>query len=251
MEESPSPIREEFLMLGGTVDSLSVENPEQVESSAHRYPALPPFSGYPHRIHDQHSPNIGGTSVGNRVRDPPGIGGWPRRLVHLPHWTSLEWQPGNKYGQFHEPEYCAISYTWGRYRLDNAKRNKRFAKVQGIAIQGTPWAIPPVNPETAFTAAGFQSAILATAATQKKSPAEFAWVDIACIDQRPGKLEGQLEIGRQAVIFKGTRSSSIWLWTLSTQTLENLLRGILKGFEGEFLCSMDNDMPVCMSQPTY
>jgi hypothetical protein len=47
------------------------------------------------------------------------LANWPRRLHHLPTLTSYAWQPGNIYGGLERPQYNAITYTWGRFRLSN------------------------------------------------------------------------------------------------------------------------------------
>lgn len=46
------------------------------------------------------------------------LGDWPQRLLHVPTMTSYEWQPGHCYGPSKpKPEYRAISYTWGRWKI--------------------------------------------------------------------------------------------------------------------------------------
>src|SRR5437667_11978530 len=67
---------------------------------------------------------------------------WPRRLLHVPSMTSFKWQPGNSYGGHKEPKYVALSYTWGRWALD--ERTKPDFKP--LQIQGVPWLIPRVDP---------------------------------------------------------------------------------------------------------
>lgn len=60
-----------------------------------------------------------------------------------------KWPPGDWYGPSHnprhaqKPQYVAITYTWGRWRLDHGAR----PDVPGVAITGTEWTIPRVKPE--------------------------------------------------------------------------------------------------------
>ncbi|KAL4908407.1 hypothetical protein BDW74DRAFT_175089 [Aspergillus multicolor] len=49
---------------------------------------------------------------------------WPRRLLHVSTMTSHKWQPGSRYNGQREPRYNAISYTWGRWRLDDGIAEK-------------------------------------------------------------------------------------------------------------------------------
>ncbi|KAL2822276.1 hypothetical protein BDW59DRAFT_163866 [Aspergillus cavernicola] len=149
---------------------------------------------------------------------------WPRRLLHVPTMTSYKWRPGNKYNGRREPSYNAISYTWGRWKLNSVSENPG---VGSLVIKGIPWEVPRIDPSH-FSVEQFESTI--RQAVQKpppqaklppprrlrkwkerlrKSP-EFLWLDIACIDQRETP-EGKAEIGRQAGIFKGAKAVYIWL----------------------------------------
>ncbi len=144
------------------------------------------------------------------MRDPEGIGDWPRRLLHVPTMTSMVWRPGNLYGDFESPAYNAVSYTWGRFRLDQGgkPRPQKYNDIQGLPIRGVEWTVPPINPEH------FQEQELSALLKRMTWPSsvEFVWIDIACIDQRRGSEEGSLEVGRQAAIFRGARHVFIW-WT--------------------------------------
>src|SRR5450755_4332269 len=110
--QGDDPMSREFAVLGNISDDY--ESPEKLASLT----IVPPASGYPATgyLTGPHG-NQQGPSV--QAKDPPGISHWPRRLLHLPSWTSLEWQPGDCYGSYHRPKYSAISYTWGRFRLDS------------------------------------------------------------------------------------------------------------------------------------
>lgn len=146
------------------------------------------------------------------MKDPEGIGSWPRRLLHVPSMTSFEWQPGNYYGTTRAPKYNILSYTWGRYRLDKSDnlRPKELESVRGISIQGVEWDIPPIDPAH-FTEREFRLVLDSVAKSGEPDPVEFVWVDVACIDQRRGSAVGSLEVGRQEVIFKGAQRVYIWL----------------------------------------
>ena len=54
------------------------------------------------------------------------------------------------------------------------------------------------------------------------SEVEFVWIDVACIDQRDGAREKELEIRRQAVIFERAYQVFAWLRTYSNDELRPL-----------------------------
>lgn len=133
----------------------------------------------------------------------------------------MEWQPGNKYGNHIEPKYRAISYTWGRWRLQDDKD----VDTRAITIHGVPWKVPRIR-EDHFKAEQFQDIIDRVCKPVKAENAidmaaalnllhglpatEFVWLDVACIDQRWGPLAA-LEVGRQAGIFRKSDAVAIWL----------------------------------------
>lgn len=144
--------------------------------------------------------------------DPEGIGNWPRRLLHVESMSSYQWSPGAWYGQFRAPKYNAISYTWGRYRLDNPRNPppKALKRINGVAIKGIKWDIPPINPDH-FTEEEFKTCISRVANGVEGEQVDFIWLDVACIDQNPESVEGSLEVGRQAAIFQGAQEVFFWL----------------------------------------
>ena len=162
------------------------------------------------------------------VREEASLGRWPRRLLHVPSLTSFEWQPGNRYGDAVEPEYNAITYTWGRWRLKDEPCEK--PEVTAIPITGTAWNIPRVDPMH-FTAQQLEQVL--TKVSQLKpsdkllgggiKPVDFVWLDVACIDQRALEPRSAAEIGRQATIFKGAQAVCVWL---ASHSIESLQRGI-------------------------
>jgi hypothetical protein len=142
--------------------------------------------------------------------------------------TSYEWQPGNVYGQYSAPEYNAITYTWGRWRLMENEQ----PSVRSIGVSGVPWLIPRVKPER-FTAEELEQVIrqstggLSTLKTYRNKDlptVEFIWIDIICIDQRGNSPTSASEIGRQALIFDGAKHVVAWLSTFSSQELGHTLK---------------------------
>ncbi|TRX97934.1 hypothetical protein FHL15_001144 [Xylaria flabelliformis] len=171
------------------------------------------------------------SSLGLVVRaDPEGIATWPRRLLHLPSYSSLEWQPGHAYGEHQRPKYNAISYTWGRFRLDTMRGlNEALRKVKGIEIDNCSWTVPPIDP-TRFTVDEFRMALQTAAASDRSETylecdSCFVWLDVACIDQNADA--GMLEIGRQAAIFRGAQKVYIWLTDFSSSRLEKIFSDIV------------------------
>ncbi|KAL6410759.1 hypothetical protein AUP68_07191 [Ilyonectria robusta] len=140
---------------------------------------------------------------------------------------SCPWGPGNVYCSFKEPQYNALSYTWGRGVLDDTQR----PEVQSLDVSGTTWRIPRVDPDH-FQTDAFHHAIrqatrlygqnkvsgmtVALAADDTRS-VDFIWVDVACIDQRLNS-ESMLEIGRQATIFR--KASAVYIWLNHTTIAE-------------------------------
>lgn len=143
---------------------------------------------------------------------------WPRRLLHVPTMTSYKWMPGAVYGDNAKPTYHAISYTWGRWRLSD----EAMSEVDAIEIRGVDWPIPRIDPAH-FSREDFHRAITASTGqalvdgasrvgnSKMYEVVDWIWLDVACIDQRPGSLEMASEIGRQAKIFKGASEVFAWL----------------------------------------
>lgn len=204
---------------------------------------VPPTSGYS-ILESGTTQSIEGAleprSEGCGAVDPPGIENWPRRLLQLtsPVWTSHEWQPGHIYGGHREPKYNAISYTWGRFRLDSTeglervRKSKELGQVRGLAIDGCPWKIPPIDPAR-FTVEQFIKAIERTAEVDGDSSGKFIWLDVACIDQDPESEAGQLEVGRQADIFKGAQEVAVWLTDFNLLQIEDAFASIRLSFQGK------------------
>lgn len=110
---------------------------------------------------------------------------WPRRLLHIQTLTSYEWQTGNTYNGHRNPKYNALSYTWGRWELDDDE----MKDIKGIPVGGISWTIPRIDPSH-FTAERFAAVIVDTASSYPSesdaSSVEFLWLDVACIDQTQG-----------------------------------------------------------------
>lgn len=156
--------------------------------------------------------------------------------------TSLEWQPGNLYGRHREPEYNAISYTWGRWRLDTSGDHEQqqqqqrvgegsssSSEIYGIVIHNVKWDIPPISPDH-FTVEEFRTALRRAAGRfyprSDGGDGEFLWLDVACIDQRRGSEDGALEVGRQAAIFRGADEVCVWLSRSSFESLSVIATSI-------------------------
>ena len=232
----PLPVDQQFEILCGLSELKSYQAPDVLQSYVQNAPASIPLSGYEHDFtsdtHLPQTPSPDGEAQKNDYFES--IGNWPRRLLHVPTLTSLEWQPGNKYGTHIEPDYNAISYTWGRYDVDipQAKGTKKYRNVNAIEINGVRWRIPRINP-THFTVDQFKRLIWQACepidGTEEKI--DFLWLDIACIDQRNGPQKSS-EIGRQAVIFRGARRAFVWLTKIHQDRLSKIVADLLHSTSG-------------------
>ncbi|KAF1809214.1 hypothetical protein P152DRAFT_516830 [Eremomyces bilateralis CBS 781.70] len=157
---------------------------------------------------------------------------WPRRLLHISTLTSYPWRPGNIYGGKEQPQYHAITYTWGRWQLSPDSH----PSITALDF-GTPWKIPRVDPAR-FTKEQFVNLIRSLPSSHRKGmsgayydvPVEFVWLDVACIDQRNGSREKELEVGRQAAIFKGAHSVYAWLHEFENAEVEKIFAQFCKGY---------------------
>ncbi|KAK8215074.1 hypothetical protein M8818_002084 [Zalaria obscura] len=136
--------------------------------------------------------------------------------------TSYECRDGNTYNGVKDPQYRALSYTWGRWELTEGV--KPFIKE--LRISGITWDVPRMNPahftvhqmeqvlHRACQAVSLNSEDTPTTNTKiMLPPTEWVWLDIACIDQDPASPQNAIEIGRQAKIFKNATGVLIWLST--------------------------------------
>ena len=116
--------------------------------------------------------------------------------------TSLELTSEGCYGNLHQPNYNAVSYTWGR-----------FASTHGSALKvnGVTWSIPRIK-HNHFSAESFRQILERAAGTNG-----LVWVDIACIDQENTDIKMD-EIGKQADIF--SRASQVYIWLTSQDVAE-------------------------------
>lgn len=134
-------------------------------------------------------------------------GQWPRRLLHIPTMTSVEREDGDAYIGHHRPRYNILSYTWGRWEVRDADPKRERLQVAGVS-----WTVPAVS---CFSAEEFHRAILKMSQT-----AQFAWIDVVCIDQENYAVKMD-EIGRQAGIFSNAYSVYVWLWSLDLHSLQS------------------------------
>ncbi|KAI1758358.1 heterokaryon incompatibility protein-domain-containing protein [Xylaria castorea] len=131
---------------------------------------------------------------------------WPRRLLHIPTLTSYERSDNDTYNGIKEPDYSILSYTWGRFQVKDPSVGK------SLPIKGVSWNIPAVQ-ESHFTVDQFHKVLN----LMGLDGTEWAWVDIACIDQENVKIKMD-EVGRQASIFRAAKWAFVWLSHLSTET---------------------------------
>ena len=249
-----SQTEEEFRILSNLGNAESYEAPDVLQSEEVNPPASIPLSKYDHDFASDtdgsQSPSANDKSP---VHDPSeAIGKWPRRLLHVPSMTSLEWQPGDKYGEHVQPRYNAVSYTWGRFSLrvrDNkkevekeknkekigesqkkkeTKKMKKNRNVTAIEINGIDWTVPRINPDH-FSADNFQRLIQQTCESVDgaEGRTDFLWLDVACINQK-NTLEKLAEIGRQAVIFHGAQRVYVWLTKIHGRWFPDAVRELFQ-----------------------
>lgn len=132
---------------------------------------------------------------------------WPRRLLHVSSMTSLERSAENIYGEYKEPSYHAISYTWGRFADSNQN---------SIQVNNLSWKVPSIK-DTHFSTEDFEAAILLAGIG-----VDLIWVDIACIDQADLVVKTD-EIGKQAAIFRRASKVFAWLAPWNSEGLEESL----------------------------
>lgn len=223
---------EEASIFGGLCDMISYEASDVLQSYRENPPASIPLSRYDH---DFASDTDGSESpwADDRMEGHDrfeGIGKWPRRLLHVPSMTSMEWQPGDRYGEHVAPRYNAVSYTWGRYDLDfpGAKKMRKYRHIKSIEIKGIDWPVPRISPEH-FSVDQFRRLIWRTCEPVDKTEGkvDFLWLDVACIDQNHGPQK-LAEIGRQAAIFHGAHRVFIWLTKLGGERLSHIVKNLLQ-----------------------
>ncbi|KAI1157388.1 heterokaryon incompatibility protein-domain-containing protein [Nemania serpens] len=126
---------------------------------------------------------------------------FPRRLLHIPSLTSYERDSQGYYNGINEPPYSTLSYTWGRYQTHEC--------IPSLPVKGITWEVPKIQ-ESHFTPDQFRRAL----SLLMYSGIEWAWVDIACIDQVDTSIKMD-EVGRQAAIFGQADLAFVWLSRVS------------------------------------
>ncbi|CAD6567919.1 MAG: hypothetical protein ASARMPRED_001188 [Alectoria sarmentosa] len=228
----PFPSVEELNLLCGLTDLDSYEVPDVMQSQKLNPPASIPLSGYDYVFASDTDGSQSPLAHDRAQKDDQfeGIGNWPRRLLHVPSMTSLEWQPGDQYGGHVAPRYNAVSYTWGRYDLDfpGTKKIKKYRNIKAIEIDGVTWRVPRINP-THFSVDHFQHLIWQTCepVDDSRERIDFLWLDVACIDQNDGSQKSA-EIGRQAVIFHGAQRVFVWLTKVLGDRLSHIVTNLLQ-----------------------
>lgn len=163
---------------------------------------------------------------------------WPRRLLHIPTMTSYERSGRDTYKTIKRPKYAILSYTWGRWQT--LQEEGRDEHSRALPVLGTTWAIPSVREEH-FTVEAFQGVISRMASTraENEAPIEWAWVDVACIDQENHLIKMD-EVGRQASIFRNASRAYVWLSRISTDDLGYAMY-VIRRAGGDFSLSISNE----------
>jgi hypothetical protein len=90
------------------------------------------------------------------------------------------------------PHYVAISYTWGRWKID----------VPLVAVSGTPWQ---VLLNTRFNVVDLARILRLISLSHR-----YIWLDLLCIPQDHSRL-AKIEISRPATIFREASFTIMWL----------------------------------------
>lgn len=162
---------------------------------------------------------------------------WPQRLLHVISMTSFPRKNvGGEitYGGHPFPSYNILSYTWGRYRVQEKGEGGGTA-IEVWDESGEPWYIPPMRPEKRE---GFNSKEFKRAIDSVAQGVKFVWVDVACIPQvnkvhkipqtKKDADDSAFEVGRQAGIFKRAKNAYIWIHSLRTKELNEAIERLSK-----------------------
>ena len=103
-----------------------------------------------------------------------------------------------------EPEYCCVSHTWGRWRMND------------VPIQGVPWLVPRNEK--------FDIESLPEHLQRIQPKATYIWIDLFCIPQ-DGSPKAEDEINRQSLIFQNASRCIAWVndvveWTRTGKALD-------------------------------
>jgi hypothetical protein len=137
--------------------------------------------------------------------------------------TSLPWRPGDLYGDHESPKYNALSYTWGRWSLDDIA----LKSIESIEITGVSWPIPRIDPDH-FTVKEFMNVIRLSSINAgkvekpgeqaTKSPCDFLWcynldlgtdkhAKIKHAKRWPKRPKGQEALGHQGLMGQGDQEA--------------------------------------------
>lgn len=138
---------------------------------------------------------------------------WPQRLLQLDgeFIRSVPLSGTNTYEGVNSPPYNIMSYTWGRWEIDDG---------EALPIQNVNWKIPAVGPE-GFSVTAFANVL------QRVSQGSHVWLDVGCIEQENQEMKMR-EIGRQAAIFRGAQKAYIWLSHSKRNALKPLILETMK-----------------------
>lgn len=164
---------------------------------------------------------------------------WPRRLLHIATMTSHERTGRGTYGTAEFPRYSILSYTWGRWQVEDEGMEQdrtRLGSHRALPVLGTTWAIPCVG-EAHFTVEAFQRVVYRMGRSlsndgKDKEEIEWAWIDIACIDQEDEAVKMD-EVGRQVSIFRNAARAYVWLCRTANDALGGAMY-VIKKAGGDF-----------------
>lgn len=138
---------------------------------------------------------------------------WPQRLLQLDgeFIRSVPLSGSSTYEGVDSPPYNIMSYTWGRWEIDDG---------EALPIQNVNWKIPVVGPD-GFSVSAFAKVL------QHVSQGSHVWLDVGCIEQENQEMKMR-EIGRQAAIFRGAQKAYIWLSHSKKNALKPLILESMK-----------------------
>ncbi|KAJ9614186.1 hypothetical protein H2200_002322 [Cladophialophora chaetospira] len=133
-------------------------------------------------------------------------------------------------------EYCAVSWTWGRYQTGYADGKPQWRRTKGVK-----WRVPRLPlVESRFCGKVERLTHLKHLLSSIRTFRYF-WVDVLCINQNgneEAQKEKKIEIAKQAQIFRNAKASIAFLWSLDEQDRHDLTGslGALGGLLASCIC---------------
>lgn len=117
--------------------------------------------------------------------------------------------------------YCAVSWTWGRYQQRNSDGTAQWRRSTGVK-----WRVPVLPKiESRFSTRALDRLTHLKHLLKKIKAFRYFWVDVLCINQngdRKARAEKKTEISKQAQIFQNATASIAYLWSLDERTSHDL-----------------------------